>query len=371
MPELFTLDPRVAATTNVRAALEPGIADGAFPGAQVYASHEGRLLVDLALGDARIGTPMKTDSLVSWQCNTKPFTAAAVCLLWERGALDLDDRVTRYLPGFGSNGKGAITLRHLLTHTAGFALDPPLATLGDPDWDSLESLVCESRLLDGWVPGAAELYSSWTGFATLGAVVSRVDGRPFSRFVREEIFERVGMDDCWIGVDPPAVDVVRDRVAFLYDTAGPRPEIPPIAGVLRAEHLDRCSPASGAIGPMRQLGRFYESLLASLDGVPGTLLGRDAVRAMLETAPVSSGRVRHGLGFQVSPGSFGMWFPWAFGHEGLRSSLAFADAQRQIVVAVMVNGLGRGENRAYLHGVSREVYRAVVEPVPVANSVRS
>jgi CubicO group peptidase (beta-lactamase class C family) len=361
----FSLRPdlRAVAASRVAAVLQAGIDEGAFLGAQVYVSFHGAVLADLALGEARVGMPMTTESLVSWQCNTKPVTAAATCLLWDRGLLDLDDPVVRHLPDFARHGKADVTLRHLLTHTAGFADDPPLATLGSPSWEEVARLVYDSRLEQGHKPGGAALYSPWYGYATLGLVVSRVDGRPFPRFVREEVIEPLGMDGCWIGVegDTAAVDVVADRMAFLYDTGGDDPHVPPIGGVFQARGLGSCSPASGGIGPMRELGLFYESLLDSLASRPGALLGAVTVRAMHEQPGP------WGLGPLVISGHFGAWCPRAFGHDGLRSSLVFADPEHGVVVAAFVNSMGRGHsNIELLLEVSRAVYRSVLSPAELS-----
>ena len=216
-----------AAAVAVAHLLREGVADGGFPGAQLYASVGGVVVTDVAVGEARLGVPMTTDTIVSWQCNTKPVTAVAACQLWERGILDIDAPVVRYMPEFGTHGKQEVTVRHLLTHTAGFANDPPIATVGPLGGDRVRALVCEALLQDGWRPGAAFQYSAWYGYAALGVLVSHVDGRPFSRYARDEIFEPLGMDDCWVGVDTDAVDEVSARMAFVYDTSGPRPEVPP------------------------------------------------------------------------------------------------------------------------------------------------
>jgi len=267
--------------------------------------------------------------------------------------------VTRYLPDFARHGKGAITVRHLLTHTGGFADDPPLATIAVLSTEEVEHLVCDSVLEEGYVPGTAARYSPWYGYATLGLIVGRVDGRPFPRFMREEVFEPLGMGDCWIGVegDAAAVGAVADRMSYLYDTGGEDPHVPPIGGVLRAKGLDCCSPASGGIGPMRQLGRFYESLLDSLGGRSRGLLGAATVQAMREQEGP------WGLGPLVIAGHFGTWCPRAFGHDGLRSSLVFADPEHGVVMAAFVNSLGRGQsNVELLLEVSKAVYLSVLSP---------
>ncbi|MDQ1510718.1 MAG: hypothetical protein QOG50_2562, partial [Actinomycetota bacterium] len=107
--------------TGVVDVLEQGIAQGSHIGAQLYVSHRGAVVADLALGRARSDVAMRTDSMMTWFSMTKAVTAVAVAQQWERGALDPDDAVIRHLPEFGAAGKERITIRHLLTHTAGLA----------------------------------------------------------------------------------------------------------------------------------------------------------------------------------------------------------------------------------------------------------
>jgi CubicO group peptidase (beta-lactamase class C family) len=100
--------------------IEQGIAAGWHIGAQVFVSLHGRVIVDQALGEARRGTLMTPSTMMLWFSSGKPITAGAIAQLWEQGMLALDDPVQRYIPEFGHQGKEAITIRHLLTHTAGF-----------------------------------------------------------------------------------------------------------------------------------------------------------------------------------------------------------------------------------------------------------
>ena len=101
------------------ASLVDGIERGLHPGAMLYVSVDGKPIADIGVGEARAGTPMTPDSMVVWFSMTKPSVAVSVAQQWERGALELDDPVVRHLPEFGAHGKDIITIRHLLTHTAG------------------------------------------------------------------------------------------------------------------------------------------------------------------------------------------------------------------------------------------------------------
>ena len=131
--------------------LEEGVADGTHIGAQVYVSRHGEVLVDAALGEARVGVPMTTDTMMTWFSMTKAVTALAVAQQWERGALEVDAPVARYLPEFGAKGKEAVTIEQVLTHTAGF----PFAPLGYPKMLSRETrLESMAKWRLDWEPGS-------------------------------------------------------------------------------------------------------------------------------------------------------------------------------------------------------------------------
>src|SRR5687768_6546918 len=103
--------------TNV---FEGGVRTGLHLGAQLYVSWRGEVVLDFACGEAREGVPMRTDSVVQWFSSGKPLTAMAVAQLYEKGLVRIEAPVMDYVPEFGRNGKDAITLEHLLTHTGGF-----------------------------------------------------------------------------------------------------------------------------------------------------------------------------------------------------------------------------------------------------------
>jgi CubicO group peptidase (beta-lactamase class C family) len=347
--------------------LQKGVEEGCFPGAQFHASVGGDVVVDIAVGEARLGTPMRADTVVAWQCNTKPVTAVAACQLWEQGRVDIDAPVVKYVPEFGANGKEGVTLRHLLTHTAGFAFDPPGSTMRPVPWDEVERLVCDASLMQGWTPGVAFRYSGWLGYATLGVVVSRVDGRPFSQYVREEVFDPLGMQDCWLGVDATELDEVSSRMASLYDTSGPQPVALVGGGLYQSRHLEACYPALGGVGPVRQLARLWESLRRAVGGGK-----RSVVRAGTAKQMVQQGIGHYGLGVMVSPGYFGDWCPMAFGHDGMRTTQAFADPDHDVVVVAAVNGLARDRHiREWIRNAARLVYDEVVDRGDQANAVKS
>jgi CubicO group peptidase (beta-lactamase class C family) len=324
--------------------IERGIAEGLHVGAQLYVSRDGDLLADLAIGDARPGVAMTTDTLLQWRSCSKPIGAVAIAQLRDRGVLDVDDRVAHHIPEFAADGKDAIAIRHILTHTAG--LRPPAPGWDERPWDQIIAAICATSLQPGWTPGEKAGYSAAASWFILGEIVRRVDGRPYVRYVREEIFEPLGMADSWIGMPIERYRAYGDRIAMMPDTSRMPPTWP------QRDELDAitCRPGGGGRGPMRELGRFYEMLLRGGENV----LSPDRVRELTTRHRVGlfDNTFRHvmdwGLGFIVNSNRYGAdTVPYGFGrhaseetfgHGGAQSSASFADPKHGLVVAIAWNG---------------------------------
>ena len=148
---------------RTRALIERGMVEGLHVGAQLYVSRNRETVADLALGEARPGVPMAPGTLMPWRSCSKPVGAVALAQLRERGALDFDDRVAHHVPEFAANGKDAVTIRHILTHTAG--LRPPAPGWESLPWDDTIAAICATALQPGWTPAKAgySAAASWGG----------------------------------------------------------------------------------------------------------------------------------------------------------------------------------------------------------------
>ena len=355
--------------------VENGIERGHHLGAQVFVSVAEGPRVFAAFGERAPGEPMTTDTLMVWLSSTKPVTAVAVARLWERGLLSLDDPVARHWPEFAQEGKGAITVRHLLTHTAGFRI----LRFGWPEepWEEIVRRLAAARREPGWIPGEKAGYHQASSWFVLGELVRRLDGRPFPRYVREEIFLPLGLDDAWIGMDPEAYDAYGARLAAVFDTSdGP----PKRQGWRRRESVVGCNPGGNGWGPVSALGRFYECLRdGGRDGA--TLLSPQTVEAL--TARHRVGMLDHtfrhvmdwGLGFipnstpalrdggdaeaaAALPYHYGRHASRrTWGHSGYRTSTAFCDPEPGLVVAAAFNGTPPEEiHRRRMNALCEAVY---------------
>ncbi len=341
--------------SHAMAVVQQGIEAGLHPGAQLYISLRGRVLVDYAVGEARPGVPMTPDSLNLWLSSTKPIAAVAIAQLWERGLLELDDPVIRFIPEFGQKGKGAITIRHILTHTAGFRAPPRSEQV---PWEQIVAEMCAARQEPGWVPGKKAGYHPASSWYILGEIVRRLDGRAFSRYVREMIFEPSGMKHSWVGMTLETFQAYGNRIALMQDTTKSPPESLDIKAIATSSR-----PGSSGWGPIRELGEFYEMLLNR--GRTGDFVGSalaDPTDRILASQTVEAITARHrtgmidvtfkaqidwGLGFLLNsphpnpdlPYGYGVnASPRTFGHGGAQSSGAFCDPEMALVVAYVFNG---------------------------------
>ena len=140
---------------------------------------------------------------------TKTFTALAIAQLMEQGKLDADDPVARFLPEWPAPEKGAITIRHLLTHTSGLYdyanADIVFETLFKRGTRDLIPFVYGPGL--SFQPGQGVQYSSG-GYILLGAIVEKVSGMTFGDYLRKRILKPAGMERTAL---LNAEDVVRDK----------------------------------------------------------------------------------------------------------------------------------------------------------------
>ena len=323
--------------------IESGMEEGLHIGAQVYVSHKGKTVADFGLGEARRGTPMDENSMMIWWSSTKPTAAAAIGQLWERGKLDIEAPVIDYIPEFGSHGKDAVTVRHVLTHTGGFRFADRGGAF-NLSWDELIAKICDAELDEGWVPGQKAGYHPSSGWFILGEIVRRVDGRPFERYVRDEIFEPLGLLDCWVGMPPERYLEYGERIGFMHSTAEGEPA--PIPGIDSEQGCARCVPGGGGRGPMRELGRFYEALLNNGQLGETRILSPQTVQALTSRHRVGMHDetfqivIDWGLGFIIDSMIYGRHCsPRTFGHGGARSSVGFADPEQGLVVACVTNGM--------------------------------
>jgi CubicO group peptidase (beta-lactamase class C family) len=166
------------------------------PGAAALVIKDGKVVLRKGYGMANVelGVPVGPEDVFELGSITKQFTAAAVLLLQERGKLQVEDEITKYLTDYPTHGE-TITIENLLTHTSGI---PNYTNL--PEWIprvredmTLPVLIglFKDKPLD-FKPGTKWSYSN-SGYIVLGALIEKVSGKTYEQFVEEEIFQKLGM----------------------------------------------------------------------------------------------------------------------------------------------------------------------------------
>ncbi len=356
------------------AVIQSAIERGMQFGLQIYVSRQGEVLLDTGFGIARPDVPMTRDTIMPWLSAGKPLTAVAVLMLVERGLLTLETRVTDVIPEFAAGGKHEIELRHLLTHTCGFRNAP--LSWPNAEWNEMVATICSLPLEEGWVIGETSGYHVASSWYVLGELVRRIDGRFLSEFLRSEVFLPLGMSDSWNGMPSDVWQSYGDRIGLMWNRdRGETRELE----WHDARHCQACSPGANSRGPVRELGRFYEHLLA-VDGFAGQRLLSPAMVAEM-TSRQRVGRfdqtLQHsmdfGWGFMIDSKHYGpKTVPYgfgarcssrAFGHGGSQSSIAFADPLHGLVVAYVAN-VRPGE--AWHQRRHRELVDAIWDDLEVA-----
>jgi CubicO group peptidase (beta-lactamase class C family) len=166
-------------------------------GAQLCVIVSGEVLCETAVGDA--GTHEVTPATIfKIYCATKPIAALAVARRIGDGAVELDSPLAPVLPSVRALADG-VTLRHLLTHTAG---------LYQPDAFGFELIPASQRarvvdklsLPAGWQLGKDAAYSEYIGWHLLGRVLESTTGRPLRDILRGSVLDPLGMDDTFVGM---------------------------------------------------------------------------------------------------------------------------------------------------------------------------
>lgn len=169
---------------------------GDVPGASLLVVKDGKAVIRRSYGYANLEKRIKATPATNYRLAslTKQFTAACILLLRQDGKLHLSDPVRRYLPELPATD-AAITIYDLLDHTSGLidyeSLIPAGTTHQINDDDVLRMIASQHRLY--FTPGSAHRYSNG-GYVLLGLVIQRISGMDLADFMKQRIFQPLGMD---------------------------------------------------------------------------------------------------------------------------------------------------------------------------------
>ena len=169
---------------------------GDVPGASLLVVKDGKPVIERGYGYANLEEHTKAGPETNYRLAsvTKQFTAASILLLKQDGKLKLTDPIRKYLPELPASDD-KITIENLLTHTSGLVdyedLIPSTQTAQIDDNDVLRMIASQDRLY--FQPGSAHRYSNG-GYVLLGLIVQRVSGMDLADFMKQRIFQPLGMD---------------------------------------------------------------------------------------------------------------------------------------------------------------------------------
>ena len=342
----LALELNPAVLGKIAPAMEAAVAGKEAAGIVTLVMKEGKVVHHEAVGMADVagGKPMAKDAVFWIASMTKSINGTALMMLVEEGKVTLDEPAAKWLPALakvkmkdGSVPKTAITLRMLLSHTAGIAFPPRKA---DDGAVSLKQYV--DRLLVAplaFEPGSD--YEYGFGPTVAGRLLEVVAGKPYEVFLKERLFEPLGMVDTMFHPD----EARRARIAQTYKLDEETKELavsynPFFTSSAAVKRM--VEPAGGLFSTAADMGRFYAMVAngGELDG--NRILSEKGVKEM--TTPVSAGGkpITYGLGWQCCTEANAKMSPLGvgtFGHGGAFGTNGWVDLKRKIVTVFLVQNV--------------------------------
>ncbi len=335
-------------------------------GAACSVYHRGDKVVDLwgGIRDKATGEPWEEDTMVIVESTTKGLAAMTMALAQSRGLFDYEDRVSKYWPEFGRQGKEKITIRQLLAHQAGlYALDEHVDPGTEADLDKLATIL--ERQKPAWEPGSRQAYHAITLGFYESELLRRVDPmrRSLGRFFHDEIAVPLGLD-FYIGLPEeipnsklarihtpiPGSAAFRAPVSLSLSVLNPRSRIRrALWGDLPEdkEHVYPRNvevPSGGGVGTARAIAKAYGAFATG--GKELGLRGETLQQLMAPAVPPSRGfydevmrmnGLEMSLGFMKPNAQIPFAHPTGFGMVGFGGSFGFADPEAGLGFAYVTN----------------------------------
>lgn len=352
---------------SVRDAFAANFTTDGDVGASFCATKDGEIVVDIWAGvaDAETGKPWEKDTIVNVYSTTKTMCALTALLLADRGELDFAKPVAHYWPEFAANGKAAVTVAQLMSHSAGLSgFKEKMAKDDLYDWEKVTSLLAAQAPF--WEPGTAPGYHAMTQGYLVGEVVRRIAGVTLGNLFRTEIAEALGAD-FHIGlpasedhrvatlIPPPTGQGIADMTDRpLTANMASNPAINPLETRTRAWRAAEM-PAANGHGNARSVA-MVQSLVAN-GGVSGgkRILSEAGVRRALESQiqgddMVLGLPVHYGLGYGLPGGQMPFPNPNSCYWGGYGGSIVINDLDARTTFAYAMNkmaGTTVGDMRAF------------------------
>lgn len=351
-------------------------------GAAACVFHRGECVVDLWGGERDdSGSLWTRDTMAPSFSTTKGVAATLLHIYADRGLIDYDARVAQYWPEFGQHGKDKITVRQVLAHQCGLYHIRQMIDHVDRllDWEHMIEAIEQTRPVHE--PGTRTGYHGLTFGFLVGEIVQRVSGKKFSQLVQQELARPLQLDGLYIGAPARAIpraaqllfpestrklaqtrlgshlEVGLSGFSRMLERVGLDTDLSSIFDALAPrgvsdfdfgspECLRAAIPAANGLFTARSLARLY-AVLANGGELDGVRLMRQQTLDEATTRQNATGKLsvipfdmRWRMGYHGVFTTRG--FPQqGFGHFGFGGSGAWADPQRELSVALIVNsGLG-------------------------------
>jgi len=289
---------------SLRATLEEDVAAGRTNGIVALVVHDGRVVAQEAVGwaDRARAQPMRPDSLFWIASMTKSISAAAILTLVDEGKLTLDEPAAQWLPELaqvklenGAKPARPITLRHLLSHTAGLQLPRRSASDGANTLRGYTLDLVRAPLT--FEPGSRYEYNF--GITVAGRIAEIVSGQRYEAFVADRILRPLRLNDTTFHPDA----ALRARIVQTYTRAEDGPGLvatynPFVTPDPSIRHMPE--PSGGLFSTAADLARFYQMVLDGGVWNGKRMLKMETVAEMLRPQLAGTKRLNYGLGWMVN-----------------------------------------------------------------------
>lgn len=344
----------------VFAEVDNWVAKKAFPGTVLAVGQHGSLLALKAFG--RLDTsadapPMPVNALFDLASLTKVVgTTTAAELLYDRGQLDLDAPVIRYLPEFGGTaGHDAITIRQLLTHSSGLK---PSGLLWQHASDRQGILQQIYTMAAPNPPGSVYVYQD-INMILMGEIVQRISGLPLDRFLQKEVIDPLGMQDT--GFRPS--NALLPRIAPTEQDDTFRHML--VRGIVHDENawvMGGVSGHAGLFSTARDLATLAQLYLNGGTYRGKRLLQASTIRLFAARQEIPPGSSR-ALGWDTpSPGGFAgpLASPRALIHTGFTGTSIYIDPDRDAFVILLTNRVNPTRENQLISQARPAIHTAVL-----------
>lgn len=326
-------------------------------GASLAAYENGKLIVDLYGGwrDEAKTEPWTRDTLVNIWSATKGVAAIVIARLVDQGLLDYAERVVRYWPEYGANGKEDTTVSDIMSHQAGLpGFEEPTSIEDFYDWETVTDRL--ARQAPMWKPGTKNSYHAMTYGFLAGELVRRTTGMSMGTYLAKEISGPLNAD-VFIGLPESeeyrVAPLVPPKVVHDFETETSPPEAvaavtnPDMEPLLPNDRAWRAAeiPAGNGHASALGLAKLYGTLAngGAMEGV--TLMKPETIRVMNTQ---QNDRTDILLGIPANwrngvPGNIDhMYGPHdsTYGHSGWGGSFGCGNSETQIGIGYVLNQMG-------------------------------